>query len=612
MYKAIFSIICFTFLLISPFSKAQNGLDFDGVNDYIQTDYGGISGSSSRTVEAWIKADYVSGQAVLTDWGTFATGARFTTGLIDGKLRVEVSGSGQTGPTVVADSTWHHIAVSYNSTASTNKFTTYIDGVLEQNFDLLTAVNTGSSVDMRIGVRVDGVNSFKGVIDEVRVWNYVRSATEILDNKDSEFCGSITGLTAYHKLNHGIASGANSTVTTSTDDSGNSNDGDLLNFSLSGSSSNWVTGESLSSGLETVNQTLSECLGFTIQVGNNIYSGTGVYVDTISSGGVCDSVVITDLTITPPSQQTQTVVECDGYQLVVGNNTYTTTGVYLDTLIGAGLNGCNLYMTSNLTINNELLISQNYSICSGESIEVAGNEYTSTGTYIDTIVGSAGCDTVLTSNLTVLQDATFSQTFEECEGFTIMINGNTYSETGTYVDVFEGASSLGCDSVVTTNIDIVDLIDTTLVVSGNLLSVTHMGANYQWVNCDSSMSPIMGETGSVFSASEEGSYAVIISDGNCVDTSSCYNIQGIGLQDLELENSVMISPNPVQNIAIIALGELMGTSTVRIVDITGKVEYELFQVENNIEVDMHELNMGIYFVEINDGKKQVILKVLKL
>ena len=41
-------------------AQNQNALDFDGTNDYVETDFAGISGTGSRTVEAWIKTPYFS------------------------------------------------------------------------------------------------------------------------------------------------------------------------------------------------------------------------------------------------------------------------------------------------------------------------------------------------------------------------------------------------------------------------------------------------------------------------------------------------------------------------------------------------------------------------
>ena len=45
----------FILLLLSTALTAQNALHFDGVDDYIQTNYKGIEGAAPRTIEAWIK-----------------------------------------------------------------------------------------------------------------------------------------------------------------------------------------------------------------------------------------------------------------------------------------------------------------------------------------------------------------------------------------------------------------------------------------------------------------------------------------------------------------------------------------------------------------------------
>ena len=55
MKNALFVLLAVIFSYSSFGQVSQNSLDFDGTNDYVQTSYTGISGSSARTVEAWIK-----------------------------------------------------------------------------------------------------------------------------------------------------------------------------------------------------------------------------------------------------------------------------------------------------------------------------------------------------------------------------------------------------------------------------------------------------------------------------------------------------------------------------------------------------------------------------
>src|SRR5690606_8477249 len=160
-------------------------------------------------------------------------GARFTLNIVWGNaIRVEVGGNGIGGTTPLNDGQWHHVAVVYDP-SSTTTVKLYVDGTLDGsgNFSGVT-VNTSSS-NFQIGMRVDGVNSFEGDIDEVRVWNVARTQAQIAADMNAELCTIPASLVAYYRLNEGVAGGSNGSVTTAHEDISNVN-GTLNNFSLSG------------------------------------------------------------------------------------------------------------------------------------------------------------------------------------------------------------------------------------------------------------------------------------------------------------------------------------------------------------------------------------------
>lgn len=241
-------ICLFLFLLNHQNSKAQTSLNFDGVNDYVQTSYTGISGNNARTIEAWIKTtencnpSNGGSQQVIADWGIASTGARFTFNILwSNAIRVEVQGNGVSGTIAVNDGEWHHVAAVYDPTASL-KLKLYVDGVLDYEDNFTVPVNTGSNVNLRIGKRVDNINLFKGSIDEVRVWDVARTQSELNDNKNIEFCTAPSSLKAYYKCNEGVANGNNSSIASLTDYSGNNNNGTLEGFTLNDATSNFVVG----------------------------------------------------------------------------------------------------------------------------------------------------------------------------------------------------------------------------------------------------------------------------------------------------------------------------------------------------------------------------------
>ena len=146
----------------------------------------------------------------------------------------------------------------------------------------------------------------------------------------------------------------------------------------------------------------SVCAGDSIFVGNSVYYTTGNYVDSLTSISGCDSVVYTDLAVYPHVSYNNIQTICSGEVYAIGNNVYDSTGVYIDSLNTQY--SCDSIVTTNLTV---LAISggvgiNNQTICFGDSITVGNSTYFNAGVYSDTLSSSNGCDSVVTTTLTTL------------------------------------------------------------------------------------------------------------------------------------------------------------------------------------------------------------------
>ncbi|OBW41640.1 hypothetical protein AB670_01995 [Chryseobacterium sp. MOF25P] len=256
MYKNLLKnnvkcVILFTVLLgaISRVNAQQNALNFDGTDDYIQTTYPGVLGNAPRTVEAWIKLPTTTaGENLVTTWGSDnVNGGRFTVRInnVSGsyKLRIENKGGGVNGTVTLNDGNWHHIAVTYDNSLSTNKYKLYVDGNLDTQGNISTATNTVALTNMIIGRRINPSlgGFFNGSIDEVRVWDKALTLAEIQANKNYQFCTAPANLKAYFKMNEGTVNSNNSTVTSIASSVG-SYTGTLNNFTLNGTASNFTAG----------------------------------------------------------------------------------------------------------------------------------------------------------------------------------------------------------------------------------------------------------------------------------------------------------------------------------------------------------------------------------
>tara|TARA_B110000008_G_scaffold185332_1_gene184123 strand:+ start:9054 stop:12878 length:3825 start_codon:yes stop_codon:yes gene_type:complete len=141
------------------------------------------------------------------------------------------------------------------------------------------------------------------------------------------------------------------------------------------------------------------CNGLSIAVGSNIYDSTGVYTDVLVAANGCDSVVVTDLTVltSVASVVVNNLTICDGDSILVDSNYYYASGIYIDSLQNVA--GCDSIITTHLTVQTP--VHQNFTLCNGDSIMVGTSVYYTSGVYTDTLTSAVGCDSIVHTTLTI-------------------------------------------------------------------------------------------------------------------------------------------------------------------------------------------------------------------
>ena len=183
--------------------------------------------SPDLTIEMWVKQTETTGD----------TDALINLGNQDGQRIVLKSNLGRLpswgledySNTGISMNQWHHLAFVIENNILTH---IYIDGVPQ------TITGDGVIVmpDAYIGIAsfYQGVASdlnFKGIIDEVRLWDVARSSSDISNNMNIELSGSEDNLVGYWNFNEGSG-------TKLIDKTSAGNDGDLYNMDAN----NWVLG----------------------------------------------------------------------------------------------------------------------------------------------------------------------------------------------------------------------------------------------------------------------------------------------------------------------------------------------------------------------------------
>lgn len=198
----------------------------------------------------------------------------------------------------------------------------------------------------------------------------------------------------------------------------------------------------------TVTKSLAFCPGSSVTIGGTVYTQPGtVSVQIPSVTGGCDTLATYVLTWLPIPTTSKTIEFCAGKSVTIGGVVYTSAGTVIDTIPGTG-GGCDSIVTYTLQVLPYNTSAQTIEFCAGTSVTVGGVTYTQSGTAVDTISSvTTGCDTIITYTLVRLPYNTRSETIEFCPGDIITIGGNDYTEAGTVVDTVSG--SAGCDTIVT-------------------------------------------------------------------------------------------------------------------------------------------------------------------
>jgi hypothetical protein len=198
-----------------------------------------------------------------------------------------------------------------------------------------------------------------------------------------------------------------------------------------------------------------------------------------------------------------------------------------------------------------------------------------------------------------------------CNSFT-WIDGITYTssnDTATYNIV--GGASNGCDSLVTLDLTIHNVSDTTTTTTGITITANNMMADYQWLDCNNGFAVIAGATSQSFTATTNGSYAVELTQNGCTDTTACVNITTVGMIEDTFNGQITLYPNPTHGTLRIVSGNEFENAQVTVRNILGQEVYR----KNHVTVNRFDLTLdgatGVYSVEIVDGENRILLKVIK-
>ncbi|MGC6428271.1 MAG: T9SS type A sorting domain-containing protein [Flavobacteriales bacterium] len=179
------------------------------------------------------------------------------------------------------------------------------------------------------------------------------------------------------------------------------------------------------------------------------YTSSGLYQNSFTNVQGCDSTVFLNLTINNSSQSTDSVQACDSYTWIDGI-TYTESNNSA-TFNLTSFNGCDSTVTLNLELYNATFKDTVIQTCQQE-FTFNNITYSESGIYQQTLLNSQSCDSIITLTLLLADNLSSFDTIVTCGSYTW--NGQTYDESGDYL--FNTTSVFGCDSVSNLSLSIVE------------------------------------------------------------------------------------------------------------------------------------------------------------
>jgi hypothetical protein len=195
-----------------------------------------------------------------------------------------------------------------------------------------------------------------------------------------------------------------------------------------------------------------------------------------------------------------------------------------------------------------------------------------------------------------------------CKGDSLLLGGDYQSSSGTFYDTLR--ASTGCDSVMVTELNVIE-VDTAVYRSGDNLTAAAMDASYQWIDCGTGLI-IPGETDKNYTPTASGNFSIEVTQAGCIDTSCCHPVTIVGIVENNFEKEFTIYPNPAEELLLIKTEEIYQNLEIRIMNLAGKsVISRYHQHQQYLEISLENLSSGLYFIQLKTPDKQAILKVLK-
>ncbi len=193
-------------------------------------------------------------------------------------------------------------------------------------------------------------------------------------------------------------------------------------------------------------------------------------------------------------------------------------------------------------------------------------------------------------------------------GWTLLNNGssvNVIAGSLSGIVAVAAGNTCGYSDTIALNI-LVNTTDTSITQTGNVLTANATNSLYQWINCSGNI-PVNGEENAAFTPTITGDYAVIVTSNNCSDTSSCYNVVIVGVDEND-KTELVLYPNPSEGLIYISGLNKNNITKIDVINSKGQI---VFADRNTNSVNLKNLPSGLYMIVVVSSEGVFQKEILK-
>ena len=280
-------------------------------------------------------------------------------------------------------------------------------------------------------------------------------------------------------------------------------------------------------------ETIRLCEGESISLFGNSTNTAGVYSEDFFAAGGCDSTHTFIVEMVLPVIQETDHFFCEGDVVsFYGEEITATTSIQKEFM---GSNGCDSTHINHISIQERAIRETVQTVCQNECTTLFNATICASGMWKQELTNQQGCDSTHIVLLTILEPVVTAESITLCAGDSAFVFDNYQMEEGSYVKRYIGSN--GCDSTHTIDLTLLSALQiassqkaTCPLVDNGQVEITATGSaapyHYQWAHSSSNQA--------AFSNLSAGNYFLTVTDANnCVSTEN-FILEAFELPEYEL------------------------------------------------------------------------------